>query len=243
MERGRFLLQAGYLLHQRAYGEQHAILELFTREHGRVGVVARGVRSPRSRRRGILQPFGPLLLSWQARGELGLLTDVEAAPGPVGLRGRNLLCGFYLNELLLRLLRRDDPHPQLYDRYDWTLRALAGDAAEAPTLRVFEKHLLAELGYGLLLEEDISGAPIRQGQLYEYRLEEGPLPVAAPARLSVHGDCLLGLANERLEGAEQLREAKRLMREALAPHLGDRPLKSRELYAQRLRRGPGLAED
>ncbi len=235
MEQRTFLLQTGYLLHQRAYGERDAILELFCREHGRLGLFARGVRAGRSRRRGVLQPFSELLLSWRARGELGQLSDVEARGVPRLPSGKALLSGFYLNELLMRLLRRDDPHPRLYDSYGYALSRLAGGEAEAPTLRIFEKHLLAELGYGLLLEHDCGGTPIAAEQIYDYRLEQGPVPCAeGAARLSVHGDCLLALARERFGSPRQLKQSKLLLREALAVHLGERPLRSRELYLRRV---------
>jgi DNA repair protein RecO (recombination protein O) len=234
VERQRVLLEPAYLLHQRPYGELHAILEVFAREHGRVGLIARGVRSPRSRRRTLLQPFTALLLSWDLRGELGLLTEVEARGAPA-LGGRTLISGLYLNELLVRLLRRDDPHPVLYDRYAAVLRRLGEAAGEAAALRSFERDLLEQLGYGLQLEHDYRGTAIEPASLYDYRLEEGPVLAGTEPALPVHGDTLLALAADRLRTPRQLHEAKRLMRGALAIHLGERPLKSRELYAKRLR--------
>ncbi|RFA28346.1 DNA repair protein RecO [Alkalilimnicola ehrlichii] len=234
MEQQRFVLEPGFVLHQHAYGENHAIIELFTRELGRVGVVARGVRSPRSRRRGLLQPFGELLLSWQSRGELGQLSGVEPKGMPMSLSGKRILSGFYLNEVLLRLVRREDPHPELYDAYRETLKLLAEGGAEGDTLRLFEKRLLAELGYGLLLDTDIEGEPIEPDVLYDYRLEQGPVRAGMRPALPIHGTSLLALAAEQLDSPIQRREVKHLMRHALSAQLGDKPLKSRELYAQRL---------
>ncbi len=242
METQRFVLQSGFVLHQRAYGENHAILELFTRVQGRAAVVARGVRSPKSRRRALLQPFTPLLLSWHSRGELGTLTAVEAAGTPLWLHGRALISGLYLNELLMRLLRRDDPHPQLFDIYADTLRALADCEDEAGVLRTFERDLLEQVGYGLLLDSDSEGEAIDPKLLYDYRLDAGPVRAmgSGGVRIPVHGDSLRALAAGRLQTPRQQREIKHLMRQALALHLGDRPLKSRELYAQHLRRGSSV---
>lgn len=232
------------MLHVRPYEERHAIVELFVHEQGRVGVVARGVRSPRSRRRGLLQPFTPLLLSWRARGELGSLGAVEMNGAPLGLAGRRLISGLYLNELLMRLLRRDDPHPELYVAYDRTLRALVQGEPEADVLRLFERDLLEQVGYGLQLDVDVNGTPLMTDTLYDYDLEAGPRPMTGSrARVPVHGDSLRALARGELREDRQRREIKHLMRSALAPHLGGRPLKSRELYAQRVHRNGSKDND
>lgn len=233
MDRQRIQLEPAYLLHQRPYGDNSAILEAFSREHGRVGILAKGVRSGRSRRQGMLQPFGELLLSWASRGELATLTGVEPAETPRNLRGTRLVSGLYLNELLMRLLRRDDPHPELYDDYRRALAALAAGEAEAYLLRVFEKRLLEHLGYGLLLEQDLAGAPIDPLVSYRYRLEEGPEPVLPGAGgLLLPGAALLALAGESEQIEQHERELRQLTRAALAPHLGQQPLRSRELYRQ-----------
>lgn len=225
------LVQA-YVLHGRAYRETSMLLEVFSREHGRVGLVARGARAGRSRLRGVLRPFLPLLVSWSQRGELGTLTGAEP-DGPVRLAGGAMLAGgFYVNELLMRLLARNDPHPELYRVYDRVLADLTRPGAAEPGLRVFEKRLLAELGYALVLEREADGSPVRSGQLYHYHLEEGP--VAVPRihgdMLGIHGESLLGLAREELDGRRALSETKRLNRAALGRYLGGRPLRSRDLW-------------
>jgi DNA repair protein RecO (recombination protein O) len=227
-------LEAAFVLHRRAFRETSALVELFTREHGRVGLVARGVRGKRARNAGVLQPFSRLSVSWSAQGELGTLTGVEAA-GPVrGLSGRRLASGFYLNELILRLTRREDPLPELFDRYAETLAALAGGAGEAPVLRLFERDLLAALGYGLQLETDTTGARVTDDRHYRYELEHGPVPVggAQPGMLHLSGASLLALASGHFGDADTEREALRLTRAALRLYLGDRPLKSRELLTR-----------
>lgn len=233
MERRRVQLEPGYLLHRRAYGDTSAILEVFSREHGRIGLIAKGVRGGRSRRAGMLQPFSELLLSWVSRGELGTLTEVEPARTPLDLAGARLVSGFYLNELLMRLLRRDDPHPALYDAYRVAVTGLARGEPEARVLRLFEKRLLEQTGYGLLLDQDTSGRAISAQASYRYRLDEGP-ELARPDEpgLVLPGAALLALASESEDMALHGRALRALTRAALAPHLGSKPLRSRELYRQ-----------
>lgn len=235
-ERRASLLEPAYVLHRRAYRETSAIAELFTAEHGRLGVVARGIRSQRSPWRALLQPFTPLAVSWQARGELGTLTDVEPKGRLTLPTGQRLVCGFYLNELLLRLLQREDPYPELFQRYAGTLVMLAGNSAEQPLLRCFERDLLAAMGYGLLLSHDASGGPIESQRWYRYEIDKGAVPVTVPrGRLVVQGTTLSALASGIFPDARAEAQARRLMRAALRPHVGERPLKSRELYARYLR--------
>jgi DNA repair protein RecO (recombination protein O) len=178
----------------------------------------------------------PLAVSWQARGELGTLTDVELQGQPALPRGQRLVCGFYLNELLLRLLQREDPYPELFQRYAGILAMLAGNSAEQPLLRCFERDLLAAMGYGLLLSHDASGGPIEAQRWYRYEIDRGAVPVTVPrGRLTVQGATLNALASGAFPDARAQAQARRLMRAALRPHIGERPLKSRELYARYLR--------
>lgn len=228
----RVQLQPAFVLHRKPYRETSLLVEAFTRDYGRVGLVARGVRRGKSRMAGLLQPFQPLLLSWSGKGELHSLTGAEQGGPPTLFQGRTVISGFYLNELLLRLLQRADPHPQLFADYATAIQALG--TREDPTLRAFEIALLDALGYGLSLEFDIHGQPIEADSLYHYRLEEGPVRCAsAPAgALLMHGRTLIGLNQQSLETPEVLSEAKRLLRTALAIYLGNRPLASRALYRQ-----------
>ena len=229
----RIQLVPAYLLHQRPYRESSALLEMFTASHGRVALVARGVRSPRSRRRGELQPFRALRLSWNARSELGTLTAVEADGTPLSFKGTVLYSAFYMNELLLRLLARHDPHPGLYMLYQASLQNLAHGLELEPVLRLFEKRLLQELGYGLLLDYEVeTGEPVQPELYYDYQLESGPVVTGGEAAQGFvfKGSSLLALAQETMTTAEVLRDAKRLTRAALNLYLGDKPLKSRELF-------------
>jgi DNA repair protein RecO (recombination protein O) len=230
----RAVLVPGYVLHQRAYRESSALLDVFTQTHGRIGLVARGVRSARSRQRGELQPFRALRLSWQARGELGTLTGVEAdSAAAVSLQGRALYSAFYLNELLIRLLARQDPHPRLFAAYQTGLQRLRGAGTIEPVLRSFEICLLQEAGYGLQLDSDArTGAALADDKLYDYQLESGPVEVLEEAcqGFLFRGSSLLAMAREDFSDAGVLQDAKRLLRAALRLYLGDKPLKSRELF-------------
>lgn len=227
-------LEPAYLLHSRAYRDTSAILEALSENYGRVGIVGRGVRGPRSRLRGTLQPFAPLLLSWSGRGDLGTLTGAEMQGRARVLTGARVAAGFYLNELLLRLLRREDPHPGVFHAYAMALADLdRGGDAETP-LRLFEKRLLEALGYGLTLDHDESGDPVDADAWYLVRPET--LPVRVPAYREegtvVRGSSLLALSAEIALERDAAADAKRVMRTVLGPHLGSRPLKSRELYRQ-----------
>ena len=229
----RVSLEPAWILHQYPYRDSSLLLEVFSREYGRIGLVARGARSARSRCRNQLQILRPLLLSWSLRGELGTLTGVESR-GAVGIfPGRQVLCACYLNELLLRLLTRHDPHPEIFDAYEQAVMLLGVNEEQA--LRVFEKRLLASLGYGLLLQHEFdSGTPVREDRLYEYHLERGPVRCqqASHDGIFLHGFSLLALHRDELQEPSVCREVKRLMRAALALYLGARPLRTREVLRQ-----------
>lgn len=230
----RVSLQPAYLLHRKPYRDTSLILEAMTPDYGRVGLVAKGARRPRSQLPGLLQPFLPLLLSWSGRGELFTLTDAEGR-GPLLMPpGRLSISAFYLNELLLRLLPRDDPHEALFQAYSKALDRLARNEEVEWELRLFEKRLLEAIGYGLQLTQaaDGGGAPIQPDRQYCYHLEVGPLPATERVGgLLLGGRTLLALATEETAVGPEVRgEAKQLMRAALALYLGDRPLKSRELF-------------
>lgn len=230
----RVELEPAYVLHHRPFRDTSVLLEVFSLEHGRLGLVARGARGPRSRMRGLLQPFRPLLLSWQLRGELGTLTAAELAEGasatPAG--GDVLLGLFYLNELLLRLTGRLDPHRELYAAYAETVARLAGGEPVAPALRRFEKRLLDALGYGPDLGRDATGQAIDPQGSYRYEPTLGVAPCRADAAGALQGASLLALADGRLDQPRALADARQLLRAALEVHLEGRPLRTREMLAR-----------
>jgi DNA repair protein RecO (recombination protein O) len=225
--------QRAFVLHTYPYRETSAIVEALSEAYGRVALIARGAKRTRSDLRGALQAFQPLALSWSGTGELKTLTRAEWRGGLPLVGGSALLCGFYLNELLLKLLPREDAHPRLFQEYESALRRLAHGEAQAPILRQFELRLLAELGYALpLTHEADSGRPIDPAELYYYAFERGPRTVAAePGRRypQVRGATLLALASDDYRAPESAAEAKRLMREVLDYYLERRTLVSRRV--------------
>ena len=231
----RVQLQPAYLLHQRPFRDTSQLLELFTAEHGRISLVARGVRR---RSRGgsvaaLLQAFTPLLVSFSGRSELRTLTQVEAVAPTRLLRGEHLYSALYLNELLVRLLHRHDPHPALFAAYGEALELLQGGADLDRVLRSFELSLLDGLGYSFSLREDgRSGEPLRDEAWYLFDPDLGLVEAPAGASPVYPGADLLAIGRgDYSDGAG--RTAKRLMREALAVHLGPAPLRNRELFRAR----------
>jgi DNA repair protein RecO (recombination protein O) len=237
--RARAHLAPGYLLHHLPYRETSRILEVLTRDHGRLTLFARGARGPKSRLAAVLQPFRLLLVSWSGRGEAAQLTGAEAAAAAslAALPAEHLMAGFYLNELLMRLISRHDPHPQLFDAYHATLEGLKGGGALAPALRVFEKNLLEQIGYGLDLDaESLTGRRVSAGAHYVYRPAEGLVAASHDAPGALAGRSLLSLASERFGSAAELEDARRLLNAALEHCLEGRALKTRAV-ARSIARG------
>lgn len=227
----RIQLEPAYVLHSRPFQESSLIVEAFTRGYGRVAVVARGAKSARSRWRNVLQPFRPLLLSWNIKSDLGTLTAADQVASPPALQGQLLYCGLYMNELLMRLLHRSDPHIEVFERYRQVLSELASEASPQPLLRIFEKHLLEAIGYALVLHREYdNGADIQPQNWYEYKADRGPVICSGPGKNRVSGTALLDLHTEVLSPSS-LPELRALMRKVLSYHLGDKPLASLSLFA------------
>lgn len=226
--------EAGYVLHTYPYKETSLIAELFTRRFGRVAVLARGARRPRSAMRGVLLSFHPLRLSWSTSAELGNLIAAEWAGALRHLAGQGLMCGFYLNELMLRLLPRDDPHEALFDAYAEALRELSEGSLHPAVLRGFEKRLLAELGYAPLLDRDAASRPIDPDALYMYEPERGPSPVAGAHSgvLVVKGRTLLDVAADDYSSARTREEARSLMRALIGERLHGQVLHTRAVLRE-----------
>lgn len=226
--------QPAYVLHSRPYRETSLLLECLTRDHGRLGVVARGVRSQRGRlQRSQLEPFQPLVLDLQIRGELATLRSAELAASPLRLSGDAGLAGLYVNELVVRLTERQDPHPTLYLAYAQTLARLAEGASLAWHLRRFERDLLAALGYALQLDVDAdTGEPLQSGALYAYRPEHGAVRCGVNEPHALRGGDLLALSEDRMPDAQGLHTLRGMMRELIRFHLG-----GVELRAWRVLRG------
>ena len=215
-----------FVLHSRPYKETSALVDFFTPQ-GRVRAVLRGARGKAG---SLARAFAPLELELRGRGELKNVGRLEASGLAIWLQGQPLYSGLYLNELLLRLLPAEDPHPGLFEHYALTLQALAANPPLEPLLRAFEWRLLDELGYGFALDIDIAGQPIAPEGLYRLQPDAGLEPVGQLQPGLFQGVDLLAMAEADWSAPGALAAAKRLMRQALAPHLGGRPLVSRELF-------------
>ncbi len=227
-----------WVLHSRPFRETSLIVEAFAREYGRMGLVARGGRRPRSSLALAAQPFRRLYLSWTGRGELATLTRAESASQPGGHKlpqGDKLFAAMYLNELLLRMTRREDPHPELFDHYSDALERLGESRPLEPVLRRFELDLLASLGYGLNLRRDTQGRALAPQTAYCFRMEQGAEALPAGARLgeamNFSGAELIGIASGDWESRETRRAARRLLKNAIDFYLEGRPLNTRKVFA------------
>ena len=227
--------QSAYVLHLHPYSETSLVVDVFTRDHGRVPLLARGARRPRSAMRGMLMSFQPLELGWFGGGEVKTLAKAEWLGGMPLLGGRCLLLGYYLNELLLKMLPREDAHGALFDAYAAALRALAGGGADAPELRRFEKTLLKELGYGMTLDVDMeTGLPVMaEGEYSYYLIERGPVArVGAGETAILRGKTLLDMVADDYSDPRTRVESKQLMRQLIAHHMGGKPLQSRRVFME-----------
>lgn len=223
--------EPGYILHHRPFRDTSQILDVLTRDHGKIALVARGSRGARSRLAGMLRPFLPLRVSWVARSDLGTLTGAETAGPPAGLQGDALLAAYYVNELLLHFLHRFDPQPEIFALYTDVIRALGSRVEVAATLRAFELELLGLLGYAVSLET-VAGSDeaIDPDRSYDYRVEQGPVPVSRSAGPLVFGGAaLLGIAARQFDDGDVLKSAGRLLRSVITYHLGGKELRSRKV--------------
>ncbi|MBA4740254.1 MAG: DNA repair protein RecO [Burkholderiales bacterium] len=225
--------QEAYVLHTYSYRETSLIVELFTRQYGRIGVVAKGARRPNSLLRSALQSFQPLYTSWGGRADLKTLYGAELRFGLARLKGKALMSGFYINELILKLLIRDDPHEHLFDVYERAVNALSGQQPEVEKiLRRFERVLLAELGYGLTLTHDVkTQKEIKENEVYTYLFGRGPTRINLDAKidLKLSGKALMDISNDNLEDPATLSQCKLLMRSLVTHHLGNKSLHTRRL--------------
>jgi len=233
MHRNKVDGQPVFVLHTYPFRETSLIVEAFSRDFGRVALLARGARRPRSTLRGLLMAFQPLEIAWAGKGEVQTLMKAEWQGGQPLLTGRALFCGYYLNELLMHLLPREDAHERLFSVYAETLRRFA-DKLHESDLRCFERALLQELGYGLMLESDAKGAPIDSNGYYAYEIEHGPVKLqrAGQSTLSVSGKTLIDLAHEDFSDPRSLIEAKQLMRALIAHYTGGKDLQVRKIFME-----------
>jgi DNA repair protein RecO (recombination protein O) len=230
----RVQLEPGFVLHQRAFRNTSQIIDCLTPHHGLVGLVARGSRRPKSRQRAILQPFVPLRLSWQMRGELGTLTGAEGSSHFSDLPPKGVLAGFYINELVLSLVPREQANEEAFSCYSQALVDLAADPLLSRGVRLFEYRLLVALGYAPNLDHEVdSGPPVEPDGSYRFETDRGPSRVQEPtAPDTFSGSDLLSLHRCELHDESSIGAAKRILSGALRSQLGDRQLKSAAVLRQ-----------
>lgn len=231
-KQGRIDAQPAFILHQYPYRETSRLLDVFSRDHGRLMLVARGAQRPGSQLRAVLLGFQPVILSWFGEGEVKTLHSADWQGGVPQLTGLPLLCGFYMNELLMRFLPRDDAHRTLFSAYFTAVRDLArlrADGAVEPVLRNFERELLQETGYGVNLRQVHSGEPLVPGKTYGLQSGLGLISPANPDLPAYDAEALLAFAAGDLSSERTLAQAKLLMRQMLGHILGDEPLATRQL--------------
>jgi DNA repair protein RecO (recombination protein O) len=227
--------QPAFVLHTYPWRETSLIVEAFSRDYGRIALVAKGARRPMSAMRGVIMAFQPLLVDWSGGGEIKTLVRAEWRGGQPLLGGQGLMCGYYLNELLVRLTAREDPHPALFDAYAAALSSLGRNESAAPILRRFELGLLRELGYGLGLENEVdSDRAVDPAAQYVYIIEKGPTPAGegTEGMPVVDGQVLLDMARDDFSRTETLAQSKALLRMLINHYLGGQPLQSRRVLKE-----------
>jgi len=237
MQRSKVDGQPAFVLHTYPFRETSLIVEAFTRDYGRMALLARGARRPRAAIRGLLMAFQPLEIGWAGKGEVLTLMKAEWQGGQPLLSGQALFCGYYLNELLMHLLPREDAHERLFAGYTEMLRRLGADSSglvHEADLRGFEKILLQELGYGLSLQTDSEGRAVEAEGWYSYRIEEGPVRIPGPRHgpNAISGKALLAMAADDFSDPRSRQEAKQLMRTLMAYYLSGKELETRKIFKE-----------
>ena len=230
MNRKKVDQQAGFILHRRPYSESSLLVEAFTREFGRLTLIAKGCRRKKTQPQGLFLPFKPLLISWTGKGEMPILTGIEQLGFTPPLSGTRIGCGYYINELILKLLHRHDAHEALFEKYQEQMLALSDQQDPFVILRIFEKYLLREIGFGLILDHDVeTGEAIRHDMNYRYSPEKGPALAARHESDVISGTTLIALDKEQFLTREDQRQANRLTRYLIDLQLNGKSLRTRRV--------------
>lgn len=226
--------KSAFILHQRPFRESSVLLDVFSEQHGRSSLIAKGVRNKKRSQSGLLQLYQPLFLTWVGRGDLQTLTDAEIAAPRYILKAESALCGLYINELMVKLLPLHEPEPDIFKAYQQALSGLQQGENTEIILRLFEKRLLSHLGYGLVLDSEAeNNQPIEEEQYYYYQPESGLYRWQSNLSYSaISGRSLQHLFNEADFDQQSLHEIKQLMRTVIHYYMDGRPLKSRQLFAE-----------
>ena len=220
-----------YVLHTYPFKETSLIVEIFSKVHGRISIVAKGARRPRSLVRGMLQSFQSLQATWSGQGEMKTLHSIDWCDALLQIEGDALICGFYINELLMRLLPKEDPHEKLFDFYHQTMELLSMKNHLSVTLRRFELKLLQELGYELPLLNDENGEPIKPNKIYNYEVAYGPSETKNSSEgVSLIGKTLIDMAGDDYKDPTTEMQSKQLMRYLIGNYIGEKPLNSKKLF-------------
>ena len=222
-----------YILHHRDYSETSLILEVFSKEHGRINLIAKGAKRNKKQQGNSFNLYQQYNISWVAKSELGTLTDIEIVTPARSLKPELMMTGFYMNEVMLRLLHKHEPHPELFDSYDTSINKLMHGESKQIMLRYYEKTLLQSLGYGVILDHEVeTGESLSNDKDYFYQFDYGPVFESEnkDAGITISGKTLLELDNETLSEPKNINEAKILLRTILDQHLGNKPLASKALY-------------
>ena len=221
-----------YILHTYPFKETSLIVELFSEHHGRIPVVAKGARRPRSILRGMLQAFQPLQATWSGNGDIKTLHNIEWSAKYLAIDGDALICGFYLNELLIRLLLREGTHNGLFKFYHEAIEMLSLKNNLSVTLRRFELRLLQELGYQVPLKLDGNSQPVLAEKVYRYQAEYGAGDSSeSKDGIKVMGQTLIDMNVDNYESSQTEKQSKLLMRYLIAHYLGNKPLNSKQLFS------------
>ena len=227
--------QRAYLLHSRPYRDTSLLVDFITQDFGRISAVAKGVRNPKSKNRAVLQPFIPLLINLTGKNELKTLGQFEAQANSAALKHKALFAALYVNELLVRLIHKQEADAEIYSLYEVTLSELSKQAEIEPVLRKFELTLLDLLGYGI--DFSMLGETPVNNCWYHFHHDSGFEQVdGANSKLEKYfsGVVLHHIAKKNFTALETQKAAKRLLRAALSAHLGDKPLSSRSLFRKNI---------
>ena len=235
----RILKQPSWVLHQRPYRDTSSIIDIFSRDFGRISIVAKGSRSPKSKFRGLLRPFLPMNLSWYSGKNLGNLTDIEVTEKPYNLTGDSLLSAYYLNELIIKFLLKDDSQVEIYDLYSRTISSLIQARDIAPILRIFELEFLRLIGYGLNLNfEAGTEFPVKSNLFYEYKPDVGLVISESKDKPYVFGGADIKAINQRdFQSNKTIKTANKLLKSIITYHLDGRQLKTRKVLEELRRFG------
>jgi DNA repair protein RecO (recombination protein O) len=236
-------LTPSYILHRRDYSESSLILDVFSREHGRLNLIAKGAKRNKKQQGVNHNLYQKYHISWVAKSELGTLIDIEQCSLANTLTAEVMMTGFYMNEIMLRLLHKHESHPELFDSYDAAIHQLQNNEPEQIVLRYYEKVLLQSLGYGVILDHDVqTGERLVAEKDYYYTFDFGPSLTSGNSKsdINISGKTLLELDTETLTDKKNINEAKTLLRMILNQYLGEKPLASRELYQAYVKNKKGV---